>query len=281
MRPYASALAAALACALATTAAGLTVASITPNPAPIGESVTLTFNMEGVTEADLEGNGGQNALRVSWPTSERGSQVAALSGWPSAGSAPADGKVACTLTRSTANRWPEEGPIQMGTIRAAWLISPSLGWITIQNAGCADLGGGVDACSIEFDENAAAAANTTQNANEATSVWSQTGRQGDLASILLGLPSLATPSMLKLGLQSGSSVTLYKIEGDECGQSIIDSEYASYAKEFSGLLEGALRRPWYSGRAFVYCTTDFSCLPSPLQVHVPPMVLLTPPAGKC
>ena len=49
--------------------------------------------------------------------------------------------------------------------------------------------------------------------------------------------------MLKLGLQSGSSVTFYKIEGDECGQSTIDSKYAAYAKQFGGLLEGALRSP--------------------------------------
>ena len=76
-----NALTAALAGALlllATTpvAAGLIVASITPNPAPIGEAVTLTINMEGVTEADLfTPSGGQNALRVSWPVTERGSQV--------------------------------------------------------------------------------------------------------------------------------------------------------------------------------------------------------------
>ena len=67
--------------------------------------------------------------------------------------------------------------------------------------------------------------------------------QGNLASTLLGLPSLATPSMLKLGGKSDSSVTFYKIEGDECGQSTIDSKYAVYAKQFGGLLEGALRRP--------------------------------------
>jgi hypothetical protein len=171
MGPYASVFTAVLACALATAAAGLTVASITPSPAPVGESVTLTINMEGVTEADLfTPSGGQNALRLSWPISERGSQVAALGGWPRAGSAPADGRVACTLTRSTANRWPEAGGIRLGTVRAAWLTSPSLGWITIQEAGCADLGGGVDACFLEFDESAAAAANTTRAAENATGV---------------------------------------------------------------------------------------------------------------
>ena len=143
MRPHGTAFAAAIA-NLAATAAGLTVASITPNPAPVGESVTLTIKMEGVTEADLETNGGQNRLSVSWPLSAGGSSVAALSGWPSAGSAPSDGKVTCTLTRSTVNRWPETGPIELRNIRAAWMVSPSLGWITIQNAGCADLGGGVE-----------------------------------------------------------------------------------------------------------------------------------------
>jgi hypothetical protein len=151
-RRYGVALVTALAFALSTTAAGLTVASVTPNPAPVGESVTLTINMEGVTEDDLFTGGGQNALRVSWPVSERGSQVSAADGWPRAGDAPADGKVAVTLTRSTVNRWPETGPIRLGTVRTAWLVSPSLGWITISDAGCLDVGG-VDSCTIEFEPN--------------------------------------------------------------------------------------------------------------------------------
>ena len=110
----------------------------------------LGCQREVLTEADLEAHGGQNALRVSWPVSERSHQLYSVSGWPSAGSAPADGKVKCSLTLSTANRWPKTGAIEMGTIRAAWFVSPSLGWITIQNAGCADLGDGKDACSITF-----------------------------------------------------------------------------------------------------------------------------------
>jgi hypothetical protein len=169
----AAVLTAALACTLATTAAGLSVSSITPNPAPVGESVTLTINFEGVTEADLwYPSGGQNALRVSWPITAGGSQVALLDGWPRAGSAPADGRVACTLTRSTANRWPEEGAIRLRSVRAQWFTSPSLGWITIQDAICADLGGGVDACTIEFAEGTAAAeaANaTTRGTNSSVS----------------------------------------------------------------------------------------------------------------
>jgi hypothetical protein len=155
MRLYATALATTLVCALWTQGAGLTVASITPNPAPVGESVTLTINMEGVTEEDLftpTGPTGRNNLRISWPIGERTSQVAAADGWPRAGEAPADGKVAVTLTRSTANRWPEVGPIRLGTVRAAWCVSPSLGWITISDAGCVDVGG-VDSCTIEFEPN--------------------------------------------------------------------------------------------------------------------------------
>ena len=68
-----------------------------------------------------------------------------------------------------------QGTFRLGTVRAAWLTSPSLGWITIQDAGCADLGGGADACAIEFDERAqpaaaAAAANTTRSASSAAVV---------------------------------------------------------------------------------------------------------------
>ena len=127
-----------------TAAAALTVASITPDPAPIGAVEQLTIHMEGVTEEDLFGR--RNSLRLTWPTSERGGQNHVLEGWPPAGSAPADGKVDCTLTRSTASRWPETGAIVV-RVRAAYEISSELGWITIRDAGC----GGADACSIEFD----------------------------------------------------------------------------------------------------------------------------------
>jgi len=35
-----------------------------------------------------------------------------------------------------------------------------------------------------------------------------------------------------------ADVTLYKISGDECGQSTLDEKYAGYAKTFAGLLDG-------------------------------------------
>ena len=119
---------------LASGADALTVASVTPDPAPVGPSERLTINMEGVTEADLQGP--RNSLRLRWPTSERGWHTSTLEGWPAAGSAPADGKVSVILTRSTENRWPETGPIEV-RVRAEYMISSELGWHVIETADCA------------------------------------------------------------------------------------------------------------------------------------------------
>ena len=156
--------AAAVACALTRSpAAALTVVSITPDPAPIGTSERLTVQLTGVTEADLAGP--RNSLRLTWPTSERGAQNHALDGWPPAGAAPADGNVACTLTRSTELRWPESGAIVISA-RAAYMISSELGWHTIRDADCS--GGG---CSITFAEEEIAAVPAAAGGNAGRSAW--------------------------------------------------------------------------------------------------------------
>ena len=127
------------------TAARLTVASITPDPAPSGTNERLTIHMEGVTEDHLTGS--RNSLRLRWPTSERSWHTQAVVGWPTAGSAPADGKVSVILDRNTEIRWPTIGPIEV-RVRAEWMLSSELGWFVIATADCAH--GTVGACTVAF-----------------------------------------------------------------------------------------------------------------------------------
>ena len=133
-------------------AARLTVASITPDPAPSGTNERLTIHMEGVTEEHLAGP--RNSLRLRWPTSNRTSHTQAVVGWPTAGSAPADGKVSVILDRNTEIRWPTTGPIEV-RVRAEYNMG-SLGWLAIATADCVH--GTVGACTIAFadagDQNA-------------------------------------------------------------------------------------------------------------------------------
>ena len=68
---------------------------------------------------------------------------------------------------------------------------------------------------------------------------------GDLTQTLLKMPSVATPSMLG-DYTLGSSVTLYKVDGDECGQSTLDSKYKSYAEQFGGLKVGECKDVGYT-----------------------------------
>lgn len=129
--------------------AQLTVASITPDPAPSGDMERLTLHMEGVTEAHLAGP--RNSLRLQWPTHAGRWHTQALDGWPAAGSAPADGKVAVLLNRNTEVRWPETGPIGV-RVRAEYMVSSELGWFVISTADC--MNGTVGACTIRFADSA-------------------------------------------------------------------------------------------------------------------------------
>ena len=138
------------------TAAGLSVASVTPDPAPSGTNERLTIHMEGVTEDHLTGP--RNSLRLRWPTGERTWNTQAVVGWPTAGSAPADGKVSVILDRNTEIRWPTTGPIEV-RVRAEYMISPSLGWLVIATADCAH--GTVGACTVAFTDIADQNATTT------------------------------------------------------------------------------------------------------------------------
>lgn len=139
----------AAATSLERTVAQLTVASITPDPAPSGSMERLTLHMEGVTEAHLDGP--RNSLRLQWPTHERRWHTQALDGWPAAGSAPADGKVSVLLNRNTEVRWPETGPIEV-RVRAEYMFSSELGWHVISTADCVN--GTVGACTIRFADSA-------------------------------------------------------------------------------------------------------------------------------
>lgn len=72
------------------------------------------------------------------------------------------------------------------------------------------------------------------------------GRASMLAT-LQAMPSIATPSMMRLGAEvSASTKTFYKIDGAECGQSTVASKYAVYAKQFGGLTEGTCASVGYT-----------------------------------
>ena len=163
---------------LASAASAFRVVSITPDPAPTREGVTFTFELEGVTEAILSGNGGRSptSARLTWPQPWRCPGCGhnfALEGWPRPGNAPSDGKVSARLTLDTT---PETVPTEVA-VRAAFNMG-SLGWLDVARAHCAP-----GACKITYATGVATAGvRVGVLSNHKSSAWTNATCKGtDLA----------------------------------------------------------------------------------------------------
>jgi len=59
-------------------------------------------------------------------------------------------------------------------------------------------------------------------------------------------PISMTLDLYDLASTNEADATLYKVSGDECGQSTLDAKYASYAEKFAGLKEGTCASVGYT-----------------------------------